>query len=240
MSTIFLAISHPWLVMAIVGRSGHRCWWVSLLPIAGLMLATANASPCEVGGKGSRAVAHANALGGPTALVKGLPVFAKEQGAPTGQHTEARPAQVSSGSRIAGRICRSRTQPTPTPSVKDAVAKSHNVGTAAAARLLPHTHMRVTRLQNGTILCCRQVPSLRIVVVPWDANDDTASDGDDSSDDDDSRDDLSGDDDRDTPIIAWLDAMVPYVIVPECTRRGLLSIVSTSLPAFPTLERLRC
>jgi hypothetical protein len=42
--------------MAIVHRSPNR-WWVPLVAIAGVMLATANASAREIGGKGGRAVA---------------------------------------------------------------------------------------------------------------------------------------------------------------------------------------
>jgi hypothetical protein len=110
----------------------------------------------------------------------------------------------------------------------------------AAVRLVSRPHVRVTRLQNGSILCWRAVPPVHIVAVPWDANDDTASDGDDTADDDDSRDELSGDEDRDPLIIACLDAMVSYVIVPECTRRGMSWIVPTSCPPFLTLRRLRC
>ena len=55
-------------------------------------------------------------------------------------------------------------------------------------------------------LCCRDLPPAHIVVVPWDANDDAASDGDDTSDGDDSQDDQSGDDDTESQGIACTQA----------------------------------
>jgi hypothetical protein len=84
----------------------------------------------------------------------------------------------------------------------------------------------------------REVGSAHFVPPPADINDDTASDGDDSADDDDSLDDLNGDDDTETPTIAWVQLMVLYVAPPACGPVG--SWKSPSFAPFLTLERLRC
>jgi hypothetical protein len=98
--------------------------------------------------------------------------------------------------------------------------------------------MRVTRLQNGSILCWRDRPKAHFVAVPSDANDDTASDGDDASDDDDSQDDQNGDDDTDSGTVIWLPAMVLYLVAPECA--ALTSWIRPSFPPFLASQRLRC
>ena len=74
--------------------------------------------------------------------------------------------------------------------------------------------------------------------VFWDANDDTASDGDDSSDDDDSQDDQNGDDDSDSEITVWIPATVLYLDV--AARKATMSWIIPSFAPFLTLQRLRC
>ena len=98
--------------------------------------------------------------------------------------------------------------------------------------------MRVTRLQNGSILCFRDRPHAHIVAVSLNGSDDTASDGDENSDDDDSQDDQNGDDDSESQIFAWIPAAVLYLVAPE--RRATTSWSVPSFPPFLTLKRLRC
>ena len=69
-----------------------------------------------------------------------------------------------------------------------------------------------------------------------DPNDDTASD--DPNDDDDNWDDLNADDDTDAPVVAWLPALVLYLIRSE-TAAAPTSTPPASLP-FPTAQQLRC
>jgi hypothetical protein len=126
----------------------------------------------------------------------------------------------------AGIACRTATD----------VTKRSQVGPPLAVRVLSHFHVRVTRLQNGSILCCRDLPSAHSVVVPWD--DDTASDGDDTSDCDDSLDDHSGNDDTDSPDIAWPYTTFPAEIAPDCAVVTLW--VFPFFDHFLTFQPLRC
>jgi hypothetical protein len=114
-------------------------------------------------------------------------------------------------------------------------AKSLHAGTAEA-----HTRVRVTRLYNGSILCCRAVPPAHVVALPPDTNDDTASDGDERSDDDDSQDDQSADQDQDdgSETVAWLQAAFPYAVTFEYTT-GASWIIPAVSPLM-TFKPLRC
>jgi len=98
--------------------------------------------------------------------------------------------------------------------------------------------MRVTRLQNGSILCCRERPHAHVVTICLDANDDTASDSDDTADDDDSQDDQNGDDDSDCHIVAWIPANVFYLGAPA--RKSTMSWIVPSFSPFLKVQRLRC
>jgi hypothetical protein len=223
--------------MAIVRRSPHR-WWVALLSIAGSMLATVGASAHEMAGNDRFAAAPEMARGGAIASEKEAPVVNRHRGATTLQLPAPTAAGSYSGSRIADCICRLRPLTGPEPKAGHSVAKSHTAGAPVAVRVLSQTHVRVTRLQNGSILCCRELPPAHIIAVPWDANDDTASDGDDSSDDDDSQDDQSGDDDTDSPVIAWFQPIVPHAIGLECA--PVTSWLFPSFCPFLTFHPLRC
>ncbi len=110
----------------------------------------------------------------------------------------------------------------------------------AAVRHVSRPRLRVTRLENGSVLCFRELPPAHIVAEPSDTNDDTASDGDDTSDDDDDLlDEVNGDDDTDSPIIAWLQAMVVPYGAHHCPRE-MLWIIPASFPPFLTFQPLRC
>jgi hypothetical protein len=107
-----------------------------------------------------------------------------------------------------------------------------------AARVVPHARMRVTRLQNGSILCYRDRPHAHIAAMLLDANDDTASDGDDTADDDDSQDDQNGDNDTESQIITWGPTTGLYFIAPD--GKATTSWIVPSFPPFLSLQRLRC
>jgi hypothetical protein len=115
--------------------------------------------------------------------------------------------------------------------------KSPHSATAVPIRIFSHVRMRVTRLQNGSILCCRDRPQAHLVAALLDPNDDTASEGDDMPDDDDSRNDLTGDDNSNAPNTAWLRAMALYLIAPRWAPAA--TWICPSLPPYAT-QRLRC
>jgi hypothetical protein len=223
--------------MIIVCRSQHRWWWVPLVTLAGWMLATSCASASEMGGKGSRAIASGLARGGSVARLEDVTVRDNGRIATTVPLIEPLASHACDGSRTAAGIRRSPSRPILTPRVSHPVPNSPNAG--AAVRVVSHSRVRVTRLHNGSILCCRELPSAHIMAVPWDANDDTASDGDESSDDDDSQDDQNGDDDSDSPIIAWHHAIVGPFVAPARPRE-LSSLILSSLPHLLTFQPLRC
>ncbi len=224
--------------MAIVRRSPHR-WWVTLVIIVVSMLATADASAHAKGDKGGRAVACGVARGGPIAPLEDVPVLDDGRGATADQLTEPAPAYVRAGAWITDRSCRSRTLHAPALTAYHRVANSPHIRAAAAVRVVSHTHSRVTRLQNGSILCSRDLPAAHTVAVHWYASDDAASDGDDTSDDDDSQDDQNGDDDTDSPVIAWLQVTtIPCEIALECA--PATSWIVPSFPPFLTFQPLRC
>jgi hypothetical protein len=72
----------------------------------------------------------------------------------------------------------------------------------------------------------------------WDANDDTASDGDEDPDDDDSRDDLNGNDDTESQIVDWVPTAAYYLPAPH--QGSTPSWISPSFPLFLLLQQLRC
>lgn len=117
-------------------------------------------------------------------------------------------------------------------------AKSLRSESAKALHVVAHSRVRVTRLKNGSILCCRDVPQAHLVCLRSNDNDDTASDGDERSDDDDSQDDQSADQDRDSEIVAWLDVVIPYPILAECA--PVTSWIIPSFSPFVTFNPLRC
>jgi len=222
--------------MVTVHRSPHRWWWVSLVTIAGSMLAIADASVRERAGECDCATASDIIQGGSVAPLESLPVRDRGRITTTFQLTEPAAAHVCSESWIAARIRRSPSLLTLRPRASHTAPRSFRACTAV--RVVSRPRVRITRLQNGSILCCRQLPPSHIVAVPADANDDTASDDDDTSDDDDSWDNLNGDDDTDSPVIAWLHAMVPY-IAPYCPRE-MSWIIPSSFPLFLPFQPLRC
>jgi hypothetical protein len=223
--------------MANVRRSPHR-WWVPLVTIAGSMLAGADASPRELGGKVGSSVACGTAACGVIVPSDVVPGFDKGRAAAIVLRTQPVQAHVCLGAWSDGEFCHLRTHPAPSPSGSHPVAKRPHVGPRSAVRVLSHSHVRVTRLQNGSILCWRDLPPVHIVVVAWDANDHSASDGDDTSDDDDSQNDQSGDDDTDSPAIAWRQATFPDEIAPECA--AVTSWVFRFSAHSLTFEPLRC
>jgi hypothetical protein len=224
--------------MAIVRRSPHR-WWVTLFSIAGSMLATVGASAHEMGGNGGFAVALGAARGGAAAPAKDAANVAGRRGATALQLTGHALAHSCSGRSVTDCICRLRMLTAREPKASQHVARTHQWGASASLRVLSQTHVRVTRLQNGSILCCRNLPPVHIMAVPRDVNDDTASDGgDDTSDDDDSQNDQNGDDDTDSLAIAWFQPIVPHAIGLECA--PVTSWLFPSFCPFLSFHPLRC
>jgi hypothetical protein len=205
---------------------------IAFLTIAGVMIAVADATAHEMAGNGSSAVASGLFRSGFGAASSGSLGLDNRRLATAGRPVRRGDARLCP-SPSADKVV-SLGGPAPQPE-----SQSGHLA-LAAVRLVSRHRVRVTRMENGSVLLWRELPAAHVIAVPLDANDDTASDGDDTSDDDDSRDDLNGDEDRDPLIIAWLDAMGPHVIVPDCTRRGMSWNVPTSFPPFLTLERLRC
>ena len=60
------------------------------------------------------------------------------------------------GTGIAARICRSRALTAPAHQVSDPVAKSPTPG-PRPSESFPTSRVRITRLHNGSILCCREL-----------------------------------------------------------------------------------
>ncbi len=221
-----------------VRRSLHQWWWVVLVTIAGSMPAIAGASDRELGGERGCAVAHS--------------ITPVSFGAPFGEFIRSRQGADCddwSAHRASGSGCLFRVRDRgPHLQLARAVRfrasgeQSHCHGhprrAPVAVRVVSHPRVRITRLHNGSVLCWRELGSAHVVVVPSDINDDTASDGDDRSDDDDSWDDLNGDDDTESPAIAWVQVMVLYLVAPECVPVSPWFV--PSFPPFVTLERLRC
>jgi len=202
------------------------------------MLAAADASAGETMDEGRSAGRYGMTCGGPVAAA-GVPVFDKGRGGTAVEPTEAAAAHDCSGPYATACICGSRTLAARAFKAGHPVPKNRHDGAATVDRVVTHTRGRVTRLLNGSILCWRDRPLTHILAVPWEANDDTASDGDDSSgDDDDSRNDLNGDDNTDSPVIAWLQALVLYLIAPDSA--PATSWNSPSFHPFPRSQRLRC
>ena len=138
-------------------------------------------------------------------------------------------------------LCTGSARPLAAPSVEAGYAlqqqPSHTpAATPARAAHLPR--LRVTRLQNGSILCCRDRPRAHIVAMSLNGNDDTASDGDESSDDDDSQDDQNGVDDSELDGFAWIAATFVYLVAPD--RKATMSWLVPSFPPFLKVQRLRC
>ena len=219
----------------IVLRSPRRCWWFSLTTIAGLMLAIGGASACAQVEKGARAAAGGATGCGCVDPMEDSPVVDKGRSKTPFQLNEPAGACACCGPRSSAGVFGS---PMPTdlkPRVSHPVAK--NLPAKAPVRLVCHTRVRVTRLRNGSVLCWRELPANIVAIVP-DNNDDTASNGDDTADDDDSLDELNGDDDTVSPIVAWLQAMVPE-IAPYCPRE-MSWFIPPSSPRLFTFRPLRC
>jgi hypothetical protein len=211
---------------------------VLLAIIAGSMVATASASACETGGKGGLDVACGRPGGDAGAPREGVPVVDRGEGAKPAQIIEHAAPHRYARIWLAGGYVQSRTMHLPKLSAGHATAKTPHADAATASRALSHAHVRVTRLRNGSILCCRELPPAHLVASPCGANDDTASGGDDSEDDDDSQDDQNGADDTDSPFAPCFYPTLPCTIAPEA--RVATSWIIPFFAPFLTLQRLLC
>jgi hypothetical protein len=222
--------------MAIVLRSLYGSWVPSaaiaaLLAIAGASVDQSIAHPRSAAVNGAKG-------GGSTAATNDLPVSDRGRRATAEHRSGPVGGQFCVGPHTD--VCACRWRPVVVPSLDPSrlLQKIAHAQAEKAARVAHHTRMRVTRLQNGSILCCRDRPNAHIAAMLLDANDDTASDGDDTADDDDSQDDQNGDDDTESHIIVWGPATGFYLIAPE--RKATTSWIVPSFPPFLSLERLRC
>jgi hypothetical protein len=222
--------------MAIVIRSLYG-WWFPIAAIAGSMLAMAGPSVGGTMANPQSAAVHPTSGGGSTAAADSLPVSKSGRDAAAAQRSGPDAEHFCFGPYASGCTC----PWFPLTATLDAgrlLRKCIQAQPGTAARVVPPARMRVTRLQNGSILCFRDRPHTRILAVSLNGSDDTASDGDENSDDDDSQDDQNGDDDSDSHIIAWIPATVLYLGAPA--RKSTISWIIPSFPPFLTLERLRC
>jgi hypothetical protein len=212
--------------------------WVAVAAIAGSMMAMAGASA-----GGPIPNPRSAALQGATC--KGSIAAADDMPAPNNRRdatAEHRSAPV------AGHFCfepntalctgRSRALAAPSLEAGYALEQPRHTQAETPARAVHLPRLRVTRLQNGSILCCRDRPRAHIVAMSLNGNDDTASDGDESSDDDDSQDDQNGDDDSEPQIFAWIPATFLYVVAPA--RKATTSWIVPSFHPFLMVQRLRC
>ena len=223
--------------MAIVRRSLCR-WRVACAAIAGLMLAMAGASVGGAIADPRPADLHGAARVGSIPAVDDMPASnnrrdatAEHRSGPVAGHFCFEPDTVA---------CTGRSRPLAAPSLEAGHPLQQRTLTQAAtpARVVHLPRLRVTRLQNGSILCCRDRPRVHIVAMSLNGNDDTASDGDESSDDDDSQDDQNGDDDSDPQIFAWIPATFLYGVAPA--RKATTSWIVPSFHPFLMVQRLRC
>jgi hypothetical protein len=224
--------------MAIVLRSLYGTWLV-VTAIAGSMLSMSSVSDGATTANNPRSAAvHGTAGCSSSAAVDDLQVSDNGRDARTHRRTEPVAGHFCFGTHADGSADWSQ-QPYALPLKVDRLLhKNTDELPGAPARVVPPTRMRVTRLQNGSILCCRERPHGHIAAMFLDATDDTASDGDDTADDDDSQDNQNGDDDTDLQIIAWIPLTILYLGVPP--RKATAAWTVPSFPPFSTLQRLRC
>lgn len=224
--------------MAIVLRSLYA-WWFAVLAIATSPLAMAGASVGATIANPQSAAVHGTTGGGSNAAADGLPVSESGRDATADRRLGPVAGDFCFGPYTVA--CAVRWRPLAAAPSLDAgrvLRKSADALSGTPVRVAPHARLRVTRLQNGSILCCRERPNAHIAAMILDPNDDTASDGDESSDDDDSQDDQNGDDDTESHVIAWMPAAVLYLGAPA--RKATISWIFPSFSPFLTLERLRC
>jgi hypothetical protein len=222
-----------------IGRRSPRKWWFAFLTIGGAMLALAGISTHESQALGGCVVACPTAPGDFRSYGEHPRIVNQNQTAAVLEHDETSEAVYRAGPRMMERDRRFGAVHGPGSKSSHVDVTRHHPETSTAVRPLPHCRVRVTRLHNGSILCCRDIPSAQDLALPPDANDDTASKSDDSSDDDDSQDDQNGDDDTDPPIVACLDAVAFFLNAPE----RLLATAWRIPPSFsrvPTFQPLRC
>jgi hypothetical protein len=223
--------------MAIVIRSLYG-WWFLLAAIAGSMLAMASASVGGTIAHPQSAAVHGTTGSGSTfAAADNLAVAGSKRDATAVQRSGPDPGYTCFGPHASACKCHWTPLAASSLDVNRLLGKNAQAQPGTAARV-PYARMRVTRLQNGSILCFRDRPHAHIVAVSLNGSDDTASDGDENPDDDDSQDDQSGDDDTESQILAWIPAAVLYLVAPESR-----ATTSWSVPSFPpclTLKRLRC
>lgn len=219
--------------MALVSRSAHR-WWVSLATIAGALLAIANESVHANGTNGGLPVGCGIASGSVLSSNE-LAGLNKRRDAAIIRLIDSVRSGICSVPRIAACICTSQALSAFVPVDVQTDTTSLSSGPAKALGVVARSRVRVTRLQNGSILCCRAVPPARVVPVHPDANDDTASDGDNSSDDDDSQDDQNGDDDFQ---VAWFIPVGLSAAVAEYA--PVTSWVTPSFAPLAIFTPLRC
>ena len=219
--------------MVIVRHSLSRLW-VAVAAIAGSVLAMAGASIPD---------SRSAALQGATRV--GSIAAAADMSASSNRRDEA-PDHRSVP--VAGHFCfepntahctgRSRAQAAPSLEAGYVLQQPSHTHAATPSRVVHLPRLRVTRLQNGSILCCRDRPRAHIVAMSLNGNDDTASDGDESSDDDDSQDDQNGVDDSELDGFAWIAATFVYLVAPD--RKATMSWLVPSFPPFLKVRRLRC
>jgi hypothetical protein len=222
--------------MAIVFRSLYG-WWFLLAAIAGSMLAMAGASVGGTIANPQSAAVHGTTGSGSTAAADNLAVAGSKRDATAVQRSGPDPGRTCFGPHASACKCHWMPLAASSLDANRLLQKNAQAQPGTAARV-PYARMRVTRLQNGSILCFRDRPHGHIVAVSLNGSDDTASDGDENPDDDDSQDDQSGDDDTESQILAWIPAEVLYLVAPESRATTPWSV--PSFPPFLTLKRLRC
>jgi hypothetical protein len=223
--------------MAIVRRSLCRLW-VAVVAIAGSILAMAGASVGETVANPRSASLDGATRSSSIAVTGDVPASNHRRDATADHHSGPVARHFCLEPDTAA--CTPRSRPLAAPSLEAGyqLQKRTLEHAATPPRVVPHPRLRVTRLQNGSILCCRDRPRAHIVAMSLNGNDDTASDGDESSDDDDSQDDQNGDDDSEPEVFAWIPATFLYVFAPY--RKATTSWIVPSFPPFLKVQRLRC
>ncbi len=223
--------------MAHVLRSPYG-WRILCAAIAASMPAMAGASADRALSSPQSAAVHGTTVCGSNAAAESVPAAASERNVRAAQRSALNAQHFCFGPHTSACTCHGKPMATPTLDASRLLLKGSQAQAGTAGRVALHARMRVTRLQNGSILCCRERPHAHIVPASLNGSDDTASDGDEDSDDDDSQDDQNGNDDSDSNFVSWNPATVLYLGAPA--RKSTLSWIIPSFPLFLVLQQLRC
>ena len=159
-SFVFIAVPRPRSIMAIVCRSLHRRW-VPIATIAGAMLVCGGERLGELSAAGLCGTSWGGSAA--PAVVSVLDVGKLNT---ADQQPERSAAHDCFGTYTVSGLWRSRASTADAGRARHTFRQSPHAGPATAVRIISHARVRVTRLLNGSILCCRERPLAHIVALP--------------------------------------------------------------------------